>query len=129
MWRSHAALEVLELGIWSRLAYEIFGGRHSYRAGFEDFVVLVADKPVTERVPPPKPKRAPGAAKWITAEIKRMKQDGKIPDDIGITVLAKALADRMLTAAATDPSLRPVKAPYIKNNLASWGLWPVFGIK
>jgi hypothetical protein len=78
--------------------------------------------------------RPPGdpvpAAKWIGDQAKEMKDAGEIPlEDFGITDFARALEARMRKAAKTDPSIRPVKSSYIKNNLRAWGLWPVSSIK
>jgi hypothetical protein len=70
-----------------------------------------------------------GAVVWITAEVKRMKKAGEIPDGIGITKFSQELAKRMEKAAATDRSIRPIKARSIENGLREWGLWPITRIK
>ena len=58
-----------------------------------------------------------------------MKTAGEIPPDIRITDFARELENRMLKAAATDKSIRPIKWRSIKNELRDWGLWPIDSIK
>jgi hypothetical protein len=70
-----------------------------------------------------------GAACWVAAETKRMKEAKEIPPNIRITDFARALEAKMQQAAKTDRSLRPVGWRHIKNMLPVWGLWPVSSIK
>jgi hypothetical protein len=59
----------------------------------------------------------PSAKELITAEAKRMKRDGEIPEGILKTHFAKALADKA-----------GVTKKYVSNNLEAWSLWPVSSI-
>jgi hypothetical protein len=86
----------------------------------EDTLALLPGEPSEELV---------ASGRWIAAEAKRMKAADEIPQDIGITDLARELAQRMNKAAKTDPSIRPIKYVSIKNKLHEWGLWPVTSIK
>ena len=68
-----------------------------------------------------------GAGVWIAAEAKRMKAAGEIPHRI--RSFARELESRMRKAAASDKSLRPIKAKSIENGLREWGLWPIASIE
>jgi hypothetical protein len=70
-----------------------------------------------------------GAGAWIAAEARRMKDANEISPHMGITDFARELERRILKAATTNKSLRPIKWRSIKNKLREWGLWPVTSIK
>jgi hypothetical protein len=94
------------------------------------FALSRGDGPAASLPEESAPKEEPsGAAAWIAAEAKRMKTAGEIPPDIRITNFARELEGRMKKAAEKNRSLRPVKWPYIKNNLRAWSLWPVSHIR
>jgi hypothetical protein len=70
-----------------------------------------------------------GAGAWIAAEAKRMKNAGEIPPGIRISEFARELERRMLKAADSDKSPRPITWRSINNELRNWGLWPIDLIK
>ena len=78
---------------------------------------------------PRKREQVRGAGAWIAAEVKRMKEAEEIPPDIRITDLARDLERRMHKAAASNNSIRAIKARSIENGLREWGLWPITSIK
>jgi hypothetical protein len=78
---------------------------------------------------PRKHEQVRGAGVWIAGEVKRMKKAGEIPPDIRITDLARDLERRMHKAAASNNSIRAIKARSIENGLREWGLWPITSIK
>jgi hypothetical protein len=90
---------------------------------------LAAPPSARELMKPASPSAVPirqgSTQAWITAEAKRMKAAGEIPDDIRITDFANMLHKRMSHAARTDKSLRVVRWQHIKNSLRGWGLWPI----
>jgi hypothetical protein len=53
-----------------------------------------------------------------------MKAGGEISVGTTSRAFAGALAAKMAQAAETDPSIRPVKAGYIRRMLQTWGVWP-----
>jgi hypothetical protein len=70
------------------------------------------------------------AIRWVTAEVKRMKAAGEISERTRITDFAKQLEVRMSKARDDgDKSIKPVGWRHIKNNLPSWGLWPIASIE
>ena len=100
--------------------------------GCEHFGIWLSRPHVLALLPedhPHKNEQVRGAGVWITAEVKRMKEVGKIPDGIGITEFSHDLAQRMKEAAATNRSIRAIKARSIENGLREWGLWPITRIK
>jgi len=66
-----------------------------------------------------------GSGAWIADELRRMKTDGDIPNNVKISHLARELEKRMRKANRADASVRPLKWQSIKNQLPYWGLWPV----
>jgi hypothetical protein len=70
-----------------------------------------------------------GAGAWMAVEAKRMKDANEIPSKIRISEFARELEQRMARAAASDKSVRPIKAKSIENMLRDWGLWPIASIK
>ena len=66
---------------------------------------------------------------WITVDIKNMKAEGELPEGIRITTLAKALEKRMAAAVKAGHISHTVTWQHIKNELPSWGLWPLSKIK
>ena len=99
--------------------------------GCEHFGIWLSRPHVLALLPedPHKNEQVRGAGVWITTEVKRMKEAGKIPDGIGITEFSHNLAQRMKEAAATNRSIRAIKARSIENGLREWGLWPITRIK
>jgi hypothetical protein len=70
-----------------------------------------------------------GAGVWIVAEVKRMKDANEIPPGIRISELARSLERKMQKTAASDKSIRRIKAKSIENMLRTYGLWPISSIK
>jgi hypothetical protein len=89
--------------------------------------------PLPASQPAPEDKANPDShtptSEWVLNEAVRMKREGEIPEGISETDFAKLLAPNMHQAAKTDTSLRPVKWQHIRNNLRSWGAWPISSIK
>jgi hypothetical protein len=114
----------------------------SRAAGFEwwDLRYLIAEGcdvraiwPLPASQPAPEDEADPDShtptSEWILNEAVRMKRAGEIPEGISETDFAKLLAPNMHQAAKTDTSLRPIKWQHIRNNLRSWGAWPISSIK
>jgi hypothetical protein len=76
-------------------------------------------KPEPESEPAREP---PTGAEWLADEARRMKAAGAIPPLQ--SEFARELERRMLIAAETNKSIRPLKASYLENQLRNWGLWP-----
>ena len=111
-WR--AALEINWGENWAREQYVVNGARaYGIKVVLEDLRALL-----------PKDSGEDGKAttikKWITAEVRRMKQAGEIPPTI--TKLGDELAQRMKKDRTVK---KPVGAPHITNMLRIWRLWPV----
>jgi hypothetical protein len=75
---------------------------------------------------PPKPS---STIVWITAEARQLKADGEITKSMSKTELAKLLAQRSQGPAKVGKLKKPLTFRYIRNQLVSWGLWPISSIK
>ena len=105
-WR--AALEINWGENWAREQYVVDGARaYGIKVVREDVLALL-------------PAEATATKKWVTEEVRRMKQAGEIPPTI--TKLGDELAQRMKKDRTVK---KPVGAPHITNMLRIWRLWPV----
>ena len=105
-WRT--GLEINWNENWSRERYVVGGARaYGIKVVREDVLALL-------------PAEATATKKWVTEEVRRMKQAGEIPSTI--TELAGKLAQRMEKDRTVK---KPVGAPHITNMLRSWRLWPI----
>jgi hypothetical protein len=93
--------------------------------------IKVPRAPLLELLPDEsrEPEQLRSSGVWITAEVRRMKAAGELSPGIRISELARKL-ERLMIKAASDKSLRPIKAKSIENGLRrDWGLWPIDSIK
>jgi len=100
----------------------------------EDVLQLLPENAMPEEQPeaqeePAAAVRHMTAKKWITAEARRLKRNNLIPANIvSKMAFATLLAANMALADEWDYSIsfsKVVHAPYIKNKLEDWGLWPL----
>lgn len=106
-----------------KVDYEEGSGRTMYVPGPSYYGITVSAAHVHALLP-----EQSGSKAWIAAEARRMKVAGEIPDGIGITDFARLIGKQMIKANHADPTVPLVDWPHIKNNLPTWGLWPVSSI-
>jgi hypothetical protein len=103
----------------------------AWRDGYTFYRIAVAEADLTKLLP------ANGINEddafttkgFVTAEIKRMKAAGEIPNSIKKTDLARLIERKSNTAARRGEMAKPVKYRHIVNSLSDWGLWPISSIK
>jgi hypothetical protein len=96
------------------------------RDGFERAFAKSFPNAVTKQDAAPKIK---STAEWIEDDIKNLKTEGKLRNNIKITELAQTLANRMPAAVKAGHIHHKVGWRHIKNELPGRGLWPLSKIK
>jgi hypothetical protein len=74
------------------------------------------------------PADAPAAnasARWAADTIRRMRTEGKIPERVIKAELARLLENEARKAVKTGQLSHALKASYMENELARWGIWPL----
>jgi hypothetical protein len=87
------------------------------------------------RVPslPAPPADAPAASsssvKWAQTTTRRLRDEGKLPEGMLQAELARLLETEAGKAVKTGQLRRALKASYLENQLAFWGIWPLGSLK
>ena len=82
-------------------------------------------------VQPPTDAEVPATAsvKWAVATTRRLRGESKIRESITKAELARLLEAEAQKAVRTGQLSRALKASYLENQLAPWGIWPLNSFK
>ena len=76
---------------------------------------------------------APAAAgtgvEWAPGATRRLRSEGKIPEDITKAALARLLEIEAAKDAKAGRLRRALKASYLEDQLDPWGIWPLSSFK
>jgi hypothetical protein len=68
---------------------------------------------------------ASASVQWARATTRRLRDEGKIPEGMKKSQLAHLLEAEAEKAVRAGQLRRALKATYLENELADWGIWPV----
>ena len=90
--------------------------------GFDTLTVSLEVQPPSdaEMSSPP----AVSNAQWATATVRELRAENRIPKDVTKAKLARLLVVEAWKAVQDGKLGRALKASYIENQLANWGVWP-----
>jgi hypothetical protein len=67
--------------------------------------------------------------KWALAKARQLKIDGKITEDMSKTEIADLLKEASKEDAKAGKLKKQLKIEYIRNQLVTWGVWPIRSLK
>ena len=67
--------------------------------------------------------------KWALAKARQLKIDGKITEDMSKTEIADLLEKASKEDAKAGKLKKPLTSEYIRNQLVTWGVWPIRSLK
>jgi hypothetical protein len=100
--------------------------------GSEHFGIWLSRPHVLALLPEPTDAEAPAplaSAQWAIAATRRLRDERKIPDGVTKAELARLLETEADKAVRAGQLGRALKASYLENQLAAWGVWPLSSLK
>ena len=99
--------------------------------GLVDGMMALDTTIVGIEVQPPTDAEVPATAsvKWAVATTRRLRGESKIRESITKAELARLLEAEAQKAVRTGQLSRALKASYLENQLAPWGIWPLNSFK
>jgi hypothetical protein len=85
------------------------------------------DRPIVgiEVLPPTEATTASPSARWVIATVRELQAEKKIPEGATKAEVARVLEAEAQKAVQAGQLSRVIKASYLENQLAAWGIWPL----
>jgi hypothetical protein len=100
----------------------VFGGGG---LGFDHLAVGIEVLPPIDAEMLSLPPDAPPSVRWAIATTRNLRTENKIPGGATKADLARLLEAEAAKAVKTGQLGRALKASYLENQLAAWGIWPL----